>query len=150
MAANLAKLQTVLAAPVQACGFELWGCEYVTAGKYSVLKVYIDSDKGVTIDDCAQVSKQINAVLEVENEITGSYRLEVSSPGLDRPLFCRQHYEKYIGAEIKLTLHIPLAKRRHVKGRLTIVEDDGIVVIDEAGEACQFKLANIKKASLVA
>ncbi len=80
------KLEQMLIAPVEALGHSLWGIEYVHAGKHSVLRVYIDNEKGIFIDDCADVSRQVGAVLDVEDPISTEYTLEVSSPGVDRQI----------------------------------------------------------------
>jgi len=77
----------MLEAPVEALGFELIGVEFVRAGKHSTLRVYIDHVDGITVDNCADVSLQASAVLDVEDPINTEYNLEVSSPGMDRPLF---------------------------------------------------------------
>jgi ribosome maturation factor RimP len=89
------RLTDLLEAPVVALGFELWGIEFIRAGKHSTLRVFIDSEQGVTVEDCAEVS-QVGAIMDVEDPITEEY-LEVSSPGLDRPLFKVAQFEKYVG-----------------------------------------------------
>ena len=86
----------MLSAPVEALGFELVGIEFIRA-RQSTLRIYIDSDNGINVDDCADVSHQVSAVLDVEDPITVAYNLEVSSPGLDRPMFTAEHYTRYLG-----------------------------------------------------
>ena len=81
---------------------ELWGLEYLNQGKYSVLKIYIEADNGVDIEDCARISRQVSSRLDVEDTLKGKYTLEVSSPGLDRRLFTIQQFEAYKGRNIKL------------------------------------------------
>ena len=100
-------LEQIVETVAESLGFQLWGFQYNSNGNQSVLRVFIDSDdseKGVNVDDCAQVSRQLSAVLDVEDPITGHYVLEVSSPGLDRPLFKLDQYQAYIGSEIKIKL----------------------------------------------
>ncbi|NAW67473.1 ribosome maturation factor RimP, partial [Photobacterium halotolerans] len=91
------QLTELLEAPVTALGYELVGLEFIRAGEHSTLRVFIDHENGITVDDCADVSRQISAVMDVEDPITVAYNLEVSSPGLDRPLFRAAHYEQFIG-----------------------------------------------------
>jgi len=99
----------MLTVPVEALGFQLWGIEYVQAGNHSVLRVFIDGENGINIEDCANVSRQVSAVLDVEDPISTEYTLEVSSPGVDRPLFTAEQYASYIGEDVKLQLTMPVA-----------------------------------------
>ncbi len=127
------ELEALLAPTVQAHGCEIWGIEYHPTGRgRSTLKVFIDSSDGITIDDCERVSSQIGALLDVEDRIFGSYRLEVSSPGLDRTLFRREQYLASVGEQVDVRLALPFDGRRHFKGQLAGVEDDDVVV--RAGE----------------
>ncbi|MDF7671333.1 ribosome maturation factor RimP [Orbaceae bacterium ESL0721] len=141
------QLTDIIHVPVEALGFELVGIEYIR-GRYPVLRVYIDSAKGITVDDCADVSRQISAVLDVEDPIKGAYTLEVSSPGMDRPLFTLQQYQNFIGEEIALTLRIAVANRRKWTGLLKSVQDEMItLIVDNHDEV--FAFSNIQKANLV-
>ncbi len=88
------ELETLLSPTVAAMGLRVWGVEYLGQGKHSVLRVYIDRDDGVTIDDCESVSKQVSELLDVEDALTASYTLEVSSPGMDRLLFKPEQYAR--------------------------------------------------------
>ena len=87
-------LRDSLASIVEALGYEFVGSEIVGQGKHAVLRIYIDSENGITIDDCSKVSYQVSAMLDVEDPIRGEYDLEVSSPGIDRPLFELSHFKK--------------------------------------------------------
>src|SRR5215216_7336112 len=79
-------------------GYILWACEYISQGKHSILRIYIDKPaEGIGVFDCERVSKQLAAILDVEDPISGHYSLEVSSPGIPRPLFFKEHYAQYIG-----------------------------------------------------
>ncbi len=98
------KLTEMISAPVEALGFEFVGLEFVR-GRTSTLRVFIDSEEGITVDDCADVSHQVSAVLDVEESISVIYNLEISSPGLERPLFTIAHYERFMGKNLALTLH---------------------------------------------
>jgi len=122
------KLQAILAPTVEALGFELWGLEYLAQGRHSLLRLYIDGDDGITVDDCAAVSQQVGSLLDVEDPITGEYTLEVSSPGMDRLLFKLEQYGAYIGESVDLRLRVPFEGRRKFKGVLKGVEGEDVVV----------------------
>lgn len=122
------KLQQLLQPTVEALGFELWGVEHLSQGRHSVLRLYIDRDAGISVDDCALVSGQVGAVLDVEDPIAGDYTLEVSSPGLDRRLFELEQYARFAGEQIDLKLRVPFEGRRRIQGILKGVEDEDIVV----------------------
>jgi ribosome maturation factor RimP len=121
-------LQELLQPTVEALGFELWGVEHLSQGRHSVLRVYIDAENGIGVDDCALVSEQVSAVLDVEDPITGEYVLEVSSPGIDRRLFSLEQYPGYLGEVIEIRLRRPFEGRRKFRGLLKGVEDDDVVV----------------------
>ena len=93
-----------------------------------MLKLFIERDGGVTIDDCERVSRQVSALLDVEDPIIHSYRLEVSSPGLDRPLFRREQYLASVGEQVDVRLAFPFDGRRRIAGRLAAIEGDDVVV----------------------
>jgi len=142
------QLQAIIEPAVTALGYELVGIEYMSQGKHSVLRIYIDHENGISVDDCADVSHQVSAVLDVEDPITGLYTLEVSSPGLDRPLFSEAHYQRYLGQLAEIRLRSPLEGRRRFKGRLQAVQD-GQVMIEVDGVEYSISLDNIEKANLV-
>ncbi|QMV13387.1 ribosome maturation factor RimP [Vibrio spartinae] len=142
------QLSELLEAPVVAAGYELVGLEFVRAGAHSTLRIYIDHDNGITVDDCAEVSRQVSAVLDVEDPISVAYNLEVSSPGVDRPLFKSEHYEQFIGHEVNIVLKMAVGNRRKWKGIIQSVDGETIVVtVDEQEEP--FALSNISKANLI-
>ena len=87
MSARVVELQQLLAPVIEALGYELWGVELVAHGRHSLLRIYIDHDEGITVEDCATASRQASAALDVADPFHGAYTLEVSSPGWDRPLF---------------------------------------------------------------
>ncbi len=142
------QLTQLLVEPVEALGFELLGVEFVRAGKHSVLRLYIDRPDGISVDDCAQVSYQVSAVLDVEDPITSEYHLEVSSPGMDRPLFKSSHFTRFIGKEVKLTVRIAISNRRNWKGRIKAVEGE-MITLTVDGKDQIFAMSNIQKANLV-
>ncbi|CAK9883790.1 MAG: Ribosome maturation factor RimP [Candidatus Erwinia impunctatus] len=141
------KLIALISAPVEALGYELVGIEFVR-GRTSTLRIYIDSENGITVDDCADVSHQVSAVFDVEDPITVAYNLEVSSPGLDRPLFTAAHYASFIGHEVSLVLCIAVQNRRKWQGIIKAVQGEMITVAVE-GKDDVFALSNIQKANLV-
>jgi ribosome maturation factor RimP len=123
------KLRDLLAPTVEAQGFELWGVEQLSQGRHSLLRLYIEAEAGVSVDDCARVSEKVGAILDVEEPIAGDYVLEVSSPGIDRRLFRIDQYSAYVGEEIELRLRRPFEGRRKFKGTLRGVEDGDVVVL---------------------
>jgi ribosome maturation factor RimP len=110
--------------------------------------VYIDSEQGITADDCERVSYQVSGLLDVNDPIPGHYTLEVSSPGLDRLLFRREDYERFAGNLVKLRMAVPQQGRRKYQGRLLRLED-GNVVVDQDGEEVTLALDQIEQARLV-
>lgn len=144
-----AKLQAIIEPAVVALGYELLGLEYLRYGHSGLLRLYIDSPTGIGINDCEQVSRQVSAVMDVEDPIDIEYRLEVSSPGLDRPLFKPAHYQAQLGKTLKLKLHLPLNGRRNFKGTLLAVNPQGLEL---ESDGAQFRIAfsSIDKANLVA
>jgi ribosome maturation factor RimP len=126
------QLQDLMAPTVAALGYEPWGLELQTHGRQTTLRVYIDSPNGITVEDCAAVSRQISALLDVEDPIAGEYMLEVSSPGMERPLFTLDQFQRYGGEQVKIRLRSPFEGRRNFSGRLVGVEgEDVVIVVDE-------------------
>ena len=149
MSKSVTLISDLIRPTVEALGVELWGIEHVIQGKFSVLRVYIDKGgDGITIEDCEKVSRQISGIFDVEDPIPGEYTLEVSSPGMDRPLFEIEQYKNYVGSEIAVRLRSPVDGRRKFKGVLQNVDDDNIVLLVDGQE---FKLAAvaIDKANVV-
>lgn len=142
------RLQAVIEPAVTALGYELVGIEFLSQGRHSLLRIYIDNAPGITLEDCEKVSRQVSAVLDVEDPIQGHYTLEVSSPGLERPLFRPEHYERFAGNEVQLRLKVPVEGRRKFKGRLLGLRDGDVVIATEAGEL-SFAFADIERAQLV-
>lgn len=148
MATLVERLTNIIEPAVAAAGFELLGIEYIRAGQNSTLRVYIDHEDGILVDDCAIVSRQVGAVLDVEDPISAEYNLEVSSPGADRPLFKLAHYEALVGQKIAVQLQVPVANRRKFTGELTTVEGENLTFIVE-NNPFPVAFSKIKKANLV-
>lgn len=127
---------------------EFVGLEYMAQGQQMLLRVYIDSPKGITVDDCGLVSYRLSGMLEVEDPIQANYTLEVSSPGLDRPLFTPAHYEQFSGERVNIRLMMPLDGRRNFKGLLKGLDEDSVVV-EVDGENFYLPFHNIDKAKLI-
>ncbi|CAG9000720.1 MAG: Ribosome maturation factor RimP [Candidatus Celerinatantimonas neptuna] len=142
------RLTEMLEPAVDALGYELLGIEFISAGKHSVLRLYIDHEQGITVDDCAKVSYQVSAILDVEDPISTEYNLEVSSPGMERPLFKSAHYQRVIDENIFVQLRIPVMNRRKWKGQLVAVEGD-MITLDVDGEQQRIALSNVQKAHVI-
>ena len=142
-------LQEMLQGAVEDLGCELWGIECQHAGRFMTVRLFIDKEGGVTVDDCADVSRQVSAILDVEDPIADKYNLEVSSPGLDRPLFTLPQFERYIGQDISVHLRIPVMERRKWQGKLERIENDMVTLIVD-GQEQVVVFGNIQKANVVA
>ncbi|MGQ0287158.1 ribosome maturation factor RimP [Pasteurellaceae bacterium 22721_9_1] len=143
------KLTDLLQGSVEDLGCELWGIECKRAGRFMTLCLFIDKEGGVTVEDCADVSRQVSAILDVEDPIADKYNLEVSSPGLDRPLFTLSQYARYVGQDIVIHLRIPVLDRRKWQGKLEKIENDMLTLIVDNQEQT-FVFGNIQKANVVA
>jgi ribosome maturation factor RimP len=110
--------------------------------------LYIDHADGVNVDNCALVSREVSAILDVEDPITNEYLLEVSSPGLDRPLFTPEHFAAVVGQKIEVKLAIPQDGRRKFKGVLTAIEDD-MLIVEVDGKPYRLLMDNVDKANVV-
>ena len=142
------KLQDLVEPVVEGLGFDLWGMEFSRGGKQSTLQIFIEHADGVGIEDCEKVSRQVSSVFEVEDPITGEYRLEVSSPGIDRNLYKPEHYERYKGERALVRLRFPFEGRRKFTGTLSGIENDEVVIhVDEHEFLLPFEM--IERAHLV-
>ena len=133
---------------VLAMGLQLWGIDLSQRGKYSILRIYIEREEGVTITDCEKVSRQVSAILDMEDPIAGEYTLEVSSPGLDRPLFTSEQFGRFIGSDVKVRLHHLVDGRRKLNGSIENVSGDEIMLSVD-GEGFRLQHTDIEKANVV-
>lgn len=148
MSSKLEQLQAMLAPVVEALGYECWGIEFISQGRHSLLRVYIDHANGIQVDDCEKVSRQVSGVLDVEDPISSEYTLEVSSPGMDRPLFTLEQFAKHAGEQVKIKLRSPFEGRRNFQGLLKGVEEQDVIV--QAGEhEYLLPVDSIEKANII-
>ena len=143
------KLQEMLQGAVEDSDCELWGIECQRAGRFMTVRLFIDKEGGVGVDDCADVSRQVSAILDVEDPIADKYNLEVSSPGLDRPLFTLEQFQRYVGEDIAVHLRIPVLDRRKWQGKLEKIENDMLTLIVDGQEQVLI-FGNIQKANVIA
>ena len=146
--ANAVQLKELLEPSVLGLGLTLWALEYSGGGKRPLLRIYIDHEDGVTVDHCAAVSRQVSAVLDVEDPIAGEYQLEVSSPGAERGLYELSHFQQFAGHEVAIRLRVSLDGQRNFKGLLVGVEADE-VVLRVADEEFLFPIDSIDRANIV-
>ena len=128
------RLRRLLEPSVVGLGYELVGVELQGQGVRSLLRLYIDRPEGVTLEDCERVSRQVSGVLDVEDPIRGAYTLEVSSPGLERPLFTPAHFDRFAGERVKVKLDVPVEGRRSVTGVLRAMREGCVVVLEDGVE----------------
>lgn len=140
----------VLEPVVVGLGYELLGAQLGQAENGHTLRVYIETDRadGIQIDDCAKVSRQLSAVLDVEDVIDAAYQLEVSSPGLDRPLFDEQHFIEQKGETIKVKMSMGVDGRRNFTGEVIAV-DNNVVTVEVDGLDYDLPVADVEWAHLV-
>lgn len=143
------QIEQLIEAPIETLGYELVGVEHIKNGSNTVLRIYIDAEQGISIEDCERVSHQVSGILEVEEPITSTYSLEVSSPGFDRPLFKERDFARFAGSEVKITMKLPVQGRRNFKGVLQGMSDNDIL-IEVDGEVYELPLTKLSKARLVA
>src|SRR3990167_2102173 len=143
-------LHNLLESALESVGYELVCFEWLKQGKYSLLRVYIDGPNGVTLDNITEASRQISALLDVEDLISNHYKLEVSSPGLNRPLFKQAHYSKFVGRGVRLRLRHPVENQRNITGKLISVDGNNIVVTADDEKQWQLTINDIEKANLIA
>jgi ribosome maturation factor RimP len=142
------KLLDLLAPEVEALGYELVELDPPAPGGAGTLRIYIDGDEGVGLDDCERVSHRVSGLLDVEDPIPGHYVLEVSSPGLDRPLRTEAHFHRQAGRLVKIVLVAGRPGRRRYKGRILEIAD-GVLEIEVDGERVSLPLSDIESARLV-
>lgn len=142
------KLQGLLAPLVEDLGYEFVGIEYQSNPKNRLIRLYIDlPEVGIGVDDCERVSREVSALLDVEDPVSGQYTLEVSSPGIERPLFTGAQFGQFVGEMARVMLAVPVDGRRKFKG-LIVSADDEQVVLEVDGEQHALTVADIQRANL--
>ncbi|MBT3964974.1 MAG: ribosome maturation factor RimP [Candidatus Thioglobus sp.] len=145
------KIEELINPVIADMGYELVGIDYIASGKHSTVRVYIDSDKGIGLDDCEVVSRQISAIFDVEDPVSSQYNLEVSSPGIERPLFHIGHYQRFLGHDVKLRLLRPMNGQRKFNGAIGSVSEvnNSVELVTELGPVT-LDIDMIEKANLIA
>ncbi len=143
-----AELVNLLEPTIEQLGYELSDLELKLGGRDVVVRVFIDKPDGVDLSDCEMVSRQLSAVLDVEDALPGHYTLEVSSPGLDRKLTKPAHFQRFTGETVRVKLRFPLDGRRNFRGALRAADDEKIEV-EVDGESHSLQIATIESARLV-
>lgn len=141
------KLRALLEPAVENLGYELLHLQMTSQGKQTVLRVYIDAPGGIQVEDCALVSRQISALLDVEDPLSGAYLLEVSSPGLDRPLVKPDHFKQFVGDKAKIIMTVHVLGRRRFTGKMVAAGDE-TVVLDVDGECYELPYRDMESAQL--
>ncbi|MFI4918694.1 MAG: ribosome maturation factor RimP [Legionellales bacterium] len=141
------ELELLFSPTIRDMGYELWGCEYLSQGKHSLLRIYIDKADGIGIEDCQKVSSQVSALLDVEDPIPGNYSLEVSSPGIPRPLFHSWQYQLYIGQTVKLKTYKPVDGKRKLLGTI-VSASEAMLVLEINNKHQELLYSNIVKSNL--
>lgn len=152
MATKAEVIQKLVEPVINALGYQLWGLEYLGQGKHTLLRIFLEKEGGINIEDCAEASRQVSSILDVEDPIKDEYTLEVSSPGLDRQLFRPEQYKQYPGATVKVRLNGNLNGRRNFVGTLQEVistQEETTVVVKVGAEEFRLPFQMIEKANLV-
>ena len=160
--AGLDKIQEIAERVARSSGLEVVEVDLLGGGKARMLRIFIDKPEGVTHEDCANFSREVGAIFDVEDAVPGStYTLEVSSPGLDRKLSSAAEFERFSGSLVKLMTRDPVGGSRHFEGRMTWLGDGRLSLAltgrkkskkhaaVEAGAQVEIELANVEKANLV-
>ena len=145
---SVRNLNELLQPLIKELGYEFVGLEYNRNPKHSVLRIYIDRETGVGIEDCEIVSRETAALLDVKDPIRSQYNLEVSSPGLDRPLFTPAHYNEFAGHKAQINLFAPQDGRRKFSGQV-LSADESSVIIEMDGSEVTLDINNVVKARLI-
>jgi len=133
---------------VEGLGYECVGIEYNPHPRNGLLRIYIDTDEGVLVEDCTKVSHQVSGMLDVEDPIPDNYQLEVSSPGADRPFFKIHQFERFIGSTVTVNLFKPINKQRKITAQIDSIEGE-IILLRQADQTIEIPFQALSKARLV-
>jgi ribosome maturation factor RimP len=142
------RVQALVDRVIDRMGYELVGVEYVHQHGRPTLRIFIDKSEGVTVDDCQEVSGQVGALLDVEEAVPGTYHLEVSSPGFERPLFTQEQFERFVGRRARIRNELPIEGRRNFLGVIERVDAEGVVLLQD-GQPIALAFEHMEKANLV-
>jgi ribosome maturation factor RimP len=142
------ELAKLLEPTIERLGYELSDLEVKLGGRGGVVRIFIDRQDGISLDDCESVSQAVSALLDVEDPLPGQYNLEVSSPGLDRKLTKVEHFQRFAGETVKVQMRFPIEGRKRFRGTLVSSNDENIVV-EVDGEPHSLPMATIDTARLV-
>ena|SRR3990167_1258697 len=142
------EIQELLEPLIVSLGYELWGCDYLPQGQYSLLRIYIDKEGGISLEDCALVSLEVSALLDVEDPIQSHYSLEISSPGVPRALFSKAHYSRYKGEQVILKLRQPINGSRKLVAQIVSVGRN-FVALNVGDSTINVEFSEILKANLM-
>jgi ribosome maturation factor RimP len=142
------ELNRLIRPAIEAMGFEFVGLEYLSNPKNRLVRIYIDREPdGIDVEDCAAVSNEVSALLDVEDPVSGQYSLEVSSPGIERPLFEPAHFRRFIGEPAVVLLHAPVEGRRKLVGPIVEADESG-ATIDVDGTRFSVSYDEVRRAHL--
>jgi ribosome maturation factor RimP len=142
------ELKRLIRPAIEAMGFEFVGLEYLSNPKNRVVRIFIDRQpEGIDVEDCAAVSNEVSALLDVEDPVSGQYSLEVSSPGVERPLFEPAHFQRFVGEQAVVLLHAPLEGRRKLVGPI-VEADDSAATIEVDGSRVTVAYDEVRRAHL--
>jgi ribosome maturation factor RimP len=141
-------LVTLIEPIVEGLGYECVGVDYNPHPKNGLLRVYIDAEQGILVEDCSKVSHQLSAMLDVEDPIPANYSLEVSSPGADRPFFKISQFEQFMGSNVTVNVFVAVDGRKRITGQIIAVEDE-IISLKEGEKVFRVAFAAMSKARLV-
>ncbi len=142
------ELEQLLAPAVGELGYEITDLEVKVGGRDGVVRLFIDHPDGIGLEDCEAVSREVSMILDVEDPIPGQYNLEVSSPGLDRRLRTRAHFERFAGEEVRVKMRVPIEGRRNYRGAIRAADDENVDV-EVDGQLHSLPIGNIATARLI-
>ena len=145
---DIETLETLIEPVVQSFDCELWGVDYRPMKNSALLRVFIDHPDGITLDHCSRISYQLSGLLDVEDPIKVPYTLEVSSPGIERPLLRPEHFSSNLGQEVKVRLKWPVEESRNFRGIIKSVDGEIITILVD-GKEVEFPFGALSRGRLI-
>ena len=143
------RLTSVIEPVVNGLGYELVLLEYAPSRGTGTLRLFIDAPAGIQIEDCERVSREVAATLDVEDPIPSAYRLEVSSPGLDRPLVTADHFRRFAGERVRIEMAVPIGGQKRFRGILRGTDGQVVMLETETAQQVSLPLADIERARVI-